>query len=66
MLTKNASLNNKVKMERLALIKERYHRLVLKNRQDLERDLDDGYDDDEEYSEDVNAEPIAEYDVDDE
>ena len=36
-----AQLNKKAKLERLALIKERYQRLIVRQRQQIEQELQD-------------------------
>ena len=41
MITRDVLVRKKVKIQRLALIKERYHKLILRQRQDIERELRD-------------------------
>ena len=48
MITKDLVLRKKRKIERLALIKERYYLLVLRQRQEIEKELQDDFKGDEE------------------
>lgn len=57
MLGRIAPLRKMRKIERLALIKERYRALIVDPRRQLESELDRGYEDD-------HAEPEHEYDAD--
>lgn len=60
MITKDSSLSKKVKMERLTLIKERYQKLVVRQRQEIEREIQDDFRHEEEFDPDVPVEAVAE------
>ena len=60
MITRDSTLNKKVKMERLSLIKERYQKLIVRQRQEIERDIQDDYRHEEEFDPDVPVEAVAE------
>ena len=54
MIAKIGSLEGKWKMERLSLIKDRYQRLVVRPRQQLERALVDAVEEDAGFSDEDN------------
>ena len=58
MIMKDVVLGKKTKMERLTLIKERYSRLVLKQRQEIEKEIQDDFREEGEF--DTELEPVAE------
>ena len=60
MIAKDSSLNKKVKMERLSLIKERYQKLIVRQRQEIEREMQDDYKQDEEFDPEIPVEAVAE------
>jgi hypothetical protein len=62
MTVKETAAGKKAKAERLALVKERYHKLILKQRQEIERELQDDFKQEEEFE--VETEPAAEPDTD--
>jgi len=47
MTPKSVRLNPRSRAKRLALLKERYHALILRRRQEIELDLEDSFDEDE-------------------
>lgn len=49
MMTKDSALSNKRKMERLTVIKERYHKLILKQRQEIEKEIQDDFKEHDDY-----------------
>lgn len=60
MITKDSSLSKKVKLERLALIKERYQKLIVRQRQEIEREIQDDFRHEEEFDPDVPSEAVTE------
>jgi len=47
-------------MERLSLIKERYQKLIVRQRQEIEREMQDDFRHEEEFDPDVPVEAVAE------
>lgn len=66
MLTKNATMSKKVVMERLALIKERHNRLVLRQRQEIEREIQEGAAVEEDYAPEADTGEVVEFVTEDE
>jgi hypothetical protein len=62
MTAKETAAGKKLKAERLVLIKERYHKLIMKQRQEIERELQDDFKQEEEFE--VETEPAAEPETD--
>ncbi len=60
MITRDSTLNKKVKMERLSLIRERYQKLIVRQRQEIEREMQDDFRHEEEFDPDVPVEAVAE------
>lgn len=59
LIMKDSPLTKKIKMERLSLIKERYRKLVVRQRQEIEREIQDDFRHDEEFDAEVPVETVA-------
>ena len=57
MIANSPTLNRKVKVARLPLIKERYQRLILRQRQEIEKELLESFRDDCDFDLEADLEP---------
>jgi hypothetical protein len=53
MITRDSVISKKTKLERLTLIKERYHKLIIRQRQEIEKELQDDFKDSDEFEADT-------------